>query len=67
MASNKNVVLVLETKRNPRFGSTTTLCLMSDNTEIAQCKYCENFSKYMVEVLGDTVVRIYYGPETKFV
>ncbi|MFS7963232.1 hypothetical protein Hanom_Chr08g00735661 [Helianthus anomalus] len=43
MPSNEEVVLVLETKRNPKVWSPYDLCLMSNNTEVTRCKYYGKF------------------------
>ncbi|MFS8032047.1 putative transcription factor/ chromatin remodeling BED-type(Zn) family [Helianthus anomalus] len=50
MASNENVVLVLETKRTPEVWKHFDLCLMFDNTEMARCKYCKKFMKVVVNL-----------------
>ncbi|KAJ0431969.1 hypothetical protein HanIR_Chr17g0854181 [Helianthus annuus] len=45
MACNDEVVMVLETKRNPAIWKNFDLCLMSDSHEMARCKGCGKFMK----------------------
>ncbi|XP_022010974.1 dentin sialophosphoprotein isoform X6 [Helianthus annuus] len=45
MACNDEVVMVLETKRNPQVWKHFDLCLMSDSHEMARCKGCGKFMK----------------------
>ncbi|KAF5789235.1 putative transcription factor/ chromatin remodeling BED-type(Zn) family [Helianthus annuus] len=45
MACNGEVVMVLETKRNPQVWKHFDLCLMSDSHEMARCKGCGKFMK----------------------
>ncbi|KAJ0926949.1 putative transcription factor/ chromatin remodeling BED-type(Zn) family [Helianthus annuus] len=45
MACNEEVVMLLETKRNPTIWKHFDLCLMTDNHVMARCKECGKFMK----------------------
>ncbi|MFS7959910.1 putative transcription factor/ chromatin remodeling BED-type(Zn) family [Helianthus anomalus] len=45
MTCNDEVVMVLETKRNPAIWKNFDLCLMSDSHEMARCKGYGKFMK----------------------
>ena len=45
MATNDDVVMVIETTRCPDVWVHYDLCLMTDSSEMARCKYCSKFLK----------------------